>query len=333
MPRSGRKAMTKPTLTLALAHYDRTVPLFAGDVGVTGIHLKTLEVGQTIRGRDGERRHERMLQDGEFDAAEVSLSSYLIAKDRGLPFTAIPVFPRRLFSMSQIWRRTEAGIRGPADLAGKRVGLNSYQTTLSVLAKADLQRSYGVSWKNIHWMLGRREIFRFEPPPEVSLTLIPEESKLETLLLAGEIDALIHPHPPRAVLERPDRVARLFPDPRAEETRYTRAFGYFPIMHVIAFRDEVLRASPESARAVFNAFEQAWEICHRRWDDPNWSWLAWGRHAYEDERRALGADLWANGCARNRTNLEWFIEQSREQGLVAGPLPVERLFHPSMLDT
>ncbi len=88
--------MTKPALTLALAHYDRTVPFFEGDVGVAGAELQVLEVGQTIPGRDGEHRHERMLRDAEFDAAEVSLSSYLIAKERKLPFTAIPVFPRRL---------------------------------------------------------------------------------------------------------------------------------------------------------------------------------------------------------------------------------------------
>jgi 4,5-dihydroxyphthalate decarboxylase len=61
-----------------------------------------LIVGQSDRQRDGEARHERMLQKGEFDVAKLSLSSYLMAKSRDIPFTAIPVFPRRLFSQSQM---------------------------------------------------------------------------------------------------------------------------------------------------------------------------------------------------------------------------------------
>jgi 4,5-dihydroxyphthalate decarboxylase len=55
------------------------------------------QVGQTVVLRDGEFRHERMMS-GEFEAAEFSLASYLMARDRGLELTAIPVFPRRLFS-------------------------------------------------------------------------------------------------------------------------------------------------------------------------------------------------------------------------------------------
>lgn len=321
-----------PTLTLALSHYDRTVPFFEGDVGVAGVRLKALQVGQSVPGRDGQGRHERMLLQGEFDAAEVSLSSYLIAKDRGLPFTAIPVFPRRLFSLSQIWCRTDAGIRAPEDLAGRRVGLSTFQTTLSVLAKGDLKRSHGVDWRSIRWVLKRAETYDVPPPPGALLEPVPPGARLEALLLAGEIDALILPHPPRAVLESTGRVARLFADAEAEEQRYLRRFGYFPIMHVIALRGDVAARQPGLAPALFEAFEQAWEVCRRRWDDPNWSWLAWGRHAYERERE-IGADMWANGVARNRANLEWFIEQSRDQGLITRLLAVDSLFERSTLNT
>ena len=65
-----------------------------------------------------------------------------MAKDRGSDLTAIPVFPRRLFSQSQMYVNTAAGINEARDLIGKRVGLRSYQTTLSVLAKGNLQHEY-----------------------------------------------------------------------------------------------------------------------------------------------------------------------------------------------
>ena len=105
--------MAKPKLTIALSHYDRHVPFFDGTVQARGhIDLNVLIVGQSDRRhRDGEDRHERMLQKGEFDVAEVSLSSYLMAKSRAMPFTAMPVFPRRLFSHSQMWINVDAGIK------------------------------------------------------------------------------------------------------------------------------------------------------------------------------------------------------------------------------
>src|SRR5262252_1855717 len=125
-------------LTMALSHYDRHVPFFDGAVQAEGVNLQVLEVGQSKPLKHGRDRHERMLQKHEFDVCELSLSSYLMARTRGMPFTAIPVFPRRLFSLSQIWVNVEAHVERPIDLIGKKVGLHSFQNTLATLAKGDL---------------------------------------------------------------------------------------------------------------------------------------------------------------------------------------------------
>jgi len=68
-----------------------------------------------------------------------------------LPVTGIPVFPRRLFSHGQIFVNADAGIETPKDLEGKTVGLQSFQTTLAVLAKGDLATEYDVSLTAIKW--------------------------------------------------------------------------------------------------------------------------------------------------------------------------------------
>ena len=115
---------TRPRLTLAVNHYDRHVPFLDGTVQPEGIDLQTLVVGQSVPGPHGADRHERMLNKGEFDIAEISLSSFLMAKDQAAPFAGIPVFPRRLFSCAQMYVRAGAGIRQPDDLAGRRVGLS-----------------------------------------------------------------------------------------------------------------------------------------------------------------------------------------------------------------
>jgi 4,5-dihydroxyphthalate decarboxylase len=318
--------MANLSLTMALSHYDRHVPLFDGSVTAEGVDLKVLEVGQSHPLKHGQDRHERMLQKGEFDICELSLSSYLIAKSRGMPFTAIPVFPRRLFSLSQMWVNINAGIRTPQDLVGKKVGLSTFQTTLSVLAKGDLQTEYNVPWREIDWYISKDEAVPLKPMAGVKLQLLKRGQKIGAMLEKGEIDALMVPHPPEEALRGDGPVRRLFADPKAEETKYFRKNGYFPIMHVMAFKDEVLNNNPWLANSVTAAFDKAKAVCMEYYDDPNWSRFVWGRHLFEEERAAFGNDPWPHGIANNRANLERFVGYSLDQGLMEKRLTVEELF-------
>jgi len=325
--------MASLKVTMALSHYDRHLPFFDGSVVPEGVDLTILEVGQSNPLRHGADRHERMLQKGEFDICELSLSSYLMAKSRGMPFTAIPVFPRRLFSQSQMWVNVAARIQSPRDLIGRKVGLSTFQTTLSVLAKGDLKSEYGVEWRKIHWVVAKEETVAFKPQEGVSIRLVPPGKKIGTMLEQGEIDALMMPHPPQAVLSGSDEIGRLFADPKQEELQYYRKNGFYPIMHVVAFKDEVLRQHPGLAQSVMEAFEKAKEACKHFYDDPNWSRLAWIRHLFEEERKLLGEDPWPCGVERNRANLERFIGYSLDQGLMETRLAVEDLFVSTTLDT
>src|SRR6185295_6839315 len=244
--------MSKPKLTIALSHYDRHVPFFDGTVQPEAIDLNVLIVGQSDRQRNGEERHERMLQQGEFDVAELSLSSYLMAKSRGMPFTAIPVFPRRLFSLSQMWVNIEAGIERPIDLVGKKVGLHSFQNTLATLSKGDLQSEFEVPWRKIHWVLNKKDNIPFEPEKGVKIDQLADGTDAGKLLESGEISAMMTPHPPKPVLRGSSKIRRLFEDPKAEDLRYYTKNGFFPIMHVVAFKDEVLKKFPEAAQDLFD---------------------------------------------------------------------------------
>jgi 4,5-dihydroxyphthalate decarboxylase len=325
--------MAKLKLKMALSHYDRHFPFFDGAVSIDGVDLEVLLVGQSEPLKHGVDRHERMLQKGEFDICELSLSSYLMAKSRGMPFTAIPVFPRRLFSMSQMWVRADAGINTPKDLIGRKVGLSTFQTTLSVLAKGDLQSEYGVDWRKIEWVVAKEETVPFKPQEGVKIRLVPTGKKIGSLLEAGEIDALFMPHPPKEVLRGSDKIRRLFSNAKQEELNYFRKNRFFPIMHVVAFKDEVLEKNSWLARGVMDAFEKAKEVCRRYYDDPNWSRLAWGRHLFEEEKNLLGDDPWPYGVGKNRANIERFMGYSLDQGLMEKKPAVEDLFAPASLDT
>ena len=325
--------MSLPKLTLALSNYDRHLPLLDGTVGVDGFELEALAVDQTNALKHGADRHERMLQNGEFDVAELSLSSYLMAKSRGMPFTAIPVFPRRLFSQSQMWINANAGIKSPKDLVGRKVGLNTFQTTLSVLAKGDLQSEYDAPWRKLHWYLSKEETVDFKAEEGASIQTIPKGKKIADMLDEGEIDALLLSRTPQSVINGSKNVCRLFGDPKAEELRYFQKVGFYPIMHCVAFKNEVIEKHPGAPRSVFNAFERAKEVCRRYYDDPNWSRLAWGRHWVEEEQKVFGVDPFPNGVKKNRDNLERFLGYSKDQGLLEQDLRVDELFAESTCDT
>jgi 4,5-dihydroxyphthalate decarboxylase len=325
--------MANLELTMALSHYDRHIPFFDGSVRAEGVDLKVLQVGQSEPLKHGRDRHERMLQKAEFDICELSLSSYLMARSRALPFTAIPVFPRRLFSLSQIWVNVDAGIRSPQDLVGKKVGLSTFQTTLSVLAKGDLQSEYNVPWRKMDWIVSKEETLPFKPQEGVKIQLVPRGNRMGALLERGEIAALMVPHPPQEALKGSPKIRRLFADPRQEEIKYFQKNGYYPIMHVVAFKDDVLAKDPWLAQNVMAAFDRAKQACMAYYDDPNWSRFVWGRHLFEEERKAFGDDPWPNGVEKNRVNLERFIGYSLDQGLMERKLAVEDLFPAETLDS
>ena len=326
--------MAATPLTVAIERYERHLPLIEGRVrSPPGFSLNILEVGQEGEQRHGRHRHERMLREDAFDIAELSLSSYLIAKDRGLPFTAVPVFPRRLFSQTQIFVRADSPIRTPQEFVGRRVGLQSFQTTLAALAKGDLSFAYGVPWRSIKWHIRDRETLALPPDLDAQITRVPADADLALLLAEGAVDALFYSRYPQSPKVAHGSIRRLFPDPAAAALDYFRANGWFPVMHVLALKQTVGDRHPSLPAALIPWYSEALALCRKAYDDPAWSILPFGRIAYETTFAEFGTDPWAQGLAANRPYLARFINYARDQQLVAGSLTPEDLFHPSVLST
>jgi 4,5-dihydroxyphthalate decarboxylase len=181
--------MAKLKLKVALDRYDRHGPLFEGAVAAPpDVEMEVLNVGQGAVGIHGADRNRRTLPGGEFDVAEYGLAPFIIASAQmpDLPIAAIPVFPRRLFSQGRMYVNVDAGIDFPADLIGKRVGLNSFQNSLAILAKGDLLADYGVRWQDINWVASVDEHFDVEPSPDLSIEYLGPGSSIGEMLLQGE---------------------------------------------------------------------------------------------------------------------------------------------------
>jgi 4,5-dihydroxyphthalate decarboxylase len=307
---------------LALGSYDRHAPLLEGCISHPDLDVDYIELDPQ------QGRHERFLQRFEFDAAELSLSSYVIAVDRGLPVHAVPVFPRRLFSQSQMYKNLNCGIAGPTDLAGKKIGLSGYQNTLAVRAKGDLTHFYGVPRKTVTWVTPGKEVIDIELPPEVKIETRDSMAEIELEFIAGKVQAMFVSRLPEPFREGNPNVARLFAEPQSEEERYFREEGYFPIMHVLAYKRDLGEKHPELPLALYEIFERARRRAMQRWIDPNWSMVMWGRRELERQNQLCKFDPWRNGLEANRKNIQRFAQYSHEQGLTRRALAPEELFVP-----
>jgi 4,5-dihydroxyphthalate decarboxylase len=312
--------MANPSITLALGSYDRHAPLLEGCIQHPDVDIQYIELDPQ------QGRHERFLQHFEFDAAELSFSSYLIAIDQGMPVHAVPIFPRRLFSQSQMYKNVNCGIATPKDLAGKRIGLSGYQNTLGVRAKGDLTHFYGVERKSVTWITPGKEVLDVELPADVKIETRASMAEIEQEFVDGKIHAMFVSRLPKPFRDGHKNLARLFADPRAEEERYLGEEGYFPIMHVLAFKKELSERHSWLPKALYDIFDQARARAMQRWIDPNWSMVMWGRRELERQNALCSFDPWENGLEANRKNIERFALYSHEQGLTKRRLTPEELF-------
>ena len=177
---------TKPSLTLACGDYEIIRPLLRGKVEVDGVDLTILT------DMDSATRHWRFLNKGEFDIAEVSASSYLAARDNDLPFSAIPVFLHRRFRHGFMFINTSKGIKKPADLKGRRIGVKTMMTTAVLWMRGILQSEYGVPLNSIEWVAEIEDDVKVSLPPDIKYSCLPNDKSVETMLADGELDAVFH---------------------------------------------------------------------------------------------------------------------------------------------
>jgi 4,5-dihydroxyphthalate decarboxylase len=319
-------------LTLACWDYDRTRPLIDGRIRPEGIDLdiKVLRPRQTFQ---------RMLDDQEFHISELSLASYAALKGRGnCAFVAIPVALSKIFRHSCIYVRTDAGIRTPADLKGKRVGTTQYSATALVFLRGMLQHDFGVLPSDLHWFMGGLNTSTEQPliplnlPKDVRLDFLPPGATLEGLFEAGELDALLSIYIPSLFLKGSARIARLFPSFKEVEQDYYRRTGIFPIMHTVVLRKDIYNEYPWAARRIYRAFCTARDLAIEGLYDTDALQvsLPWLLDHVEETWRVFGRDFWSYGLEPNRPTLAALGRYVHEQGLSPRPVLPDELFAPGV---
>src|SRR5215471_15026009 len=328
----------KLTLSLALSDNPNTRPLLDGRVQAEGLRLVATALHPS-------EMFWRQLRFGDFDISEMSMSSLLISASRGpTPWVALPVFTTREFFHTRILVRTDAGIKAPADLTGKRVGVPEYQQTAAVWSRGVLENEFGVRPRDVEFFMERVAdkshggATGFKPPTGVTVHQIPASTNIGEMLLAGELDATLLYLTDRNLVDRSridlsvdKRVRPLFPDRTAEGRRYYAKTGIYPINHTVVVRRSLVEKHPWIALNLYSAFAAARAEVLRAGNVALASHFETGVLG-EDVRKALATDPMAYGVKATRKVLETIADYVHAQGLMDRLVMIEELFVPSTMD-
>ncbi|HEY2987739.1 MAG TPA: PhnD/SsuA/transferrin family substrate-binding protein [Candidatus Binatia bacterium] len=312
-------------LTMTCGPYDRVQALVNGTVKPQGIDL-AIQIAKDP-GRP------KAVREGNFDVAEFYSGLYIAdLAHKTFGYTAIPIFVKRMFRHSYIYVNKRAGIRSPADLNGKRIGIQTWFTTTALWARGILEDEYGVDLKSITWVADRREgIGDWKAPSWLKLEIAPKGVKQHELLASGQVDAGITTM--TWAPGDPD-IDFLFSNHAELERDYFKRTGFFPIMHTLLIKTDVLEQNPWVAMSLFNAWQESKERCYEwlEWQRVHQTGL-WFRALWEEERAAAGRDFYLWGFKKTRAEVDQMLEYSHRHGMTPRRHAPEEMFHPSTLET
>ena len=315
-------------LRTAIATYGHTAALKDGTVKVPAVALDLVEVTPIIAA------FRRMVRDLEFDICEMAPTTYMIARARGAPYIALPVFVMRRFHHAGLVCHPGSSIRVPADLAGKKVGVRAYSVTTGVWTRGILVNEYGLDAGKVTWVVDDEEhVAELQLPPNV--VHAPPGRSLAALMANGELAAAFTGNAgigrqgaPQAgwsaTAAQPQTYYELFDDAPQREADWFRRTGIYPMHGLIVVKEETLAANPALAASLYAAFLEA----KNRYVDQ----LKSGAGStpddikYRELMRIVGEDPLPYGVKANAASIDALITYAVQQGLMPERLPLDRLF-------
>jgi 4,5-dihydroxyphthalate decarboxylase len=313
--------MTKPlALKIALGMYGHTAALLDGSVKIAGVEPQFAESADMIAA------FRRMVRELAYDVCEMAPTTYFIARANGARFIALPVFVMRRFHHGGIVCRRDAGIRTPTDLEGKKVGVRAYSVTTGVWTRGVLADEYGLDLGKVEWVVADEDHVKSVPLPR-NVVRAPAGRPLAAMMADGEIDAgFAGPAGLGNAVPR-DQESETYPDLFADaarlEAEWFRKTGIYPIHGLVVVKEDLLRAEPWLAGALYTALVAAKQRYLQR--------LQRGEALSAEDRRHLAlakivGDPLPYGLSENRPAIEALISYTHRQGLVAERGAVDTLF-------
>jgi 4,5-dihydroxyphthalate decarboxylase len=260
-----------------------------------------------------------MVTEGAFDVSEMAIATFLQAHALGKPLVLLPVVLMNRFHHASIVRATGSALRGPADLAGRRVGVRAYPQTTAVWVRAILQHEYGVDPGTIDWVVREPgHVAELADPPNVTQH---DEADFPRLLREGAIDAWIAGRDGDGAAGVEPLIADADGAARAAFARD----GILPINHVLVVRRDVLDAHPRVGAELVALFAAAKALHVERLHAHG---ARDATEAFQLELLRAGVDPLPSGIEALRPSLAAIIRLVAEQRLVPASATVDALFAP-----
>jgi 4,5-dihydroxyphthalate decarboxylase len=314
-------------LTLAVCDYEHVREIAQGIVRADGITFTPL-IFPSI-----EEITFRFTRSPEWDVSELSFGKYISLTSQGAaPMVAIPVFPSRVHRHSAIYVRSDRGIRTAKDLEGRAVGIPEWAQTAGIYVRGFLAEEEGVDLAKISWLQagvdepGRAEKVELKLPAGIRYQGRPDTS-LSAMLATGEVDAVISARAPAAFAPG-GPVVRLYPNYRAEEERFFKKTGIFPIMHLMTMRRAAFEQHPWIAMNLYKMFDEAKRRCFNRLRDFTCARipLPWAAAIADEIAAEYGPDPYPYGIAESRPTIDAFCRYAHDQGVTHRRMTAEDLF-------
>jgi 4,5-dihydroxyphthalate decarboxylase len=309
---------------MVVADYDRTRPLVDGRIKPEGLALNAQVkwVGEFCT---------RPVYE-EYDAAEISLSWYVAARDRGEPCIAIPVFPLRDPMWAFMYTRTDSAITEPRHLIGKRIGAQGYRYTVNLWLRGLLKEFYGFSPEQATWVTNEPEGNGYEIPKSIPTELDPSKSPVDKLR-DGDVDAIWLPRVPKAFQDREPWIRRLFPDAQGEFHRFYQRTGILPFSHTVVMNEKLAREKPWVARNLHRGFVDAQRMVDELCNIEKMVSYVDSMYLMESQHAVYGKNPFEHGLTpANRRVMEMFVRYAHEQGYISRPMSVDELFVPDAVN-
>ena len=318
--------MNPLSLTIGLNPSPFTQALFDGSVRPQDVDLR-------LRSRFGDgldnvgARHRAIIA-GEIAGGELSISSFILARLRGVPVRAFPVFLSRRFRLRCMYCRLDSPVNHPSELAGKSATVHRYNATTPVWLKGILQNEFGVKPKDIEWYVAEPDIAEesLRPTPsDVQVRFIGEPRTREhavEMVERGEIEAALEPYH----LHDNPKMRYLMRDFRQAEKEFFKHSGAYTVNHLFALREKIAEENPELVRNLFAALKEANASAERYYDDTQKREASW-------EKEVMGEEFLYSlkrGCARR--SLETLMEYQVQQGILDAKPKIDDLFFPETLE-
>ncbi len=318
--------MNSLPLTIGLNPSPYTQALFDGSVRPKDIDLQLQS--HFGEGLDNVGARHRAIIAGELDGGELSISSFILARLRGVPLRALPVFLSRRFRLRCMYCRADSPVHHPSELAGRSATVHRYNATTPVWLKGILQNEFGVKPKDIEWYVAEPDIAEesLRPPPlDVRVNFITSPRTREhavEMVERGEIEAALEPYH----LHDNPKMRYLMGDFRNAEENFFRRTGAYTVNHLFAVREEIGKEHPGAVKNLFAALKEANSVADRYFDEKQKSEAAW-------ERKVMGEEFsysLKEGCARR--SLETLMDYQVQQGILDAKPAIDELFFPETID-